>query len=34
VGSVALAFMKRFPKFANLYREPVLDGASSPDGGG
>jgi replicative DNA helicase len=34
VGSVALAFMKRFPKFANLYREPVLDGASSADGGG
>jgi replicative DNA helicase len=33
VGEVVLTFLSRYPKFASLYREPVLEGAASlPEG--
>jgi replicative DNA helicase len=31
VGEIALTFLSRFPKFANLYRERVLDGPALSD---
>ena len=31
VGEVALTFLARYPKFANLYREPALDGPALAD---
>ena len=32
VGEVTLTFLPRYPKFANLYREPARDGPSLGDG--
>jgi replicative DNA helicase len=34
VGEVVLTFLSRYPKFANLYREPAVEGALPMDGAG